>query len=277
MNMYNVPSQFLLKTNLEYPPGNKFIFEEYFYNKFLEQNPNTNRIYLPIQWTSFYLETRVNENAKIEDLQFYLNSIPSDKKYFTVVQYDDGIINNISHLDLYKFASGGVGDYAIPLNCSSYTKTETKKEIFASFVGTIKGRHKVREKMQEYTKNLKNYFISETVSFESFKDIMEMSIFSLCPRGYGKTSFRINESLNLGSIPVYIYDDPWIPFNDEIDFSKYGVLIHESDLHNIDNILMSYSQTQIKDLREYGNYIYNNYYIYDSCYNRILNKEFVKC
>lgn len=280
MNIYNVPNQFLLKTNLEYPPENKLIFEEFFYNKFIEENPRTNRIYLPIQWTSFYLETRVNQSVSINDLQIYLNTIPTNKKYFTLVQYDDGIVNDISHLDLFKFASGGIGDYAIPLNCLPYVRKEIKKDIFASFIGAIKGRHKVREKMQMCTKNLKDYVISECVNFEFFKDTLERSIFSLCPRGYGKTSFRINESLNLGSIPVYIYNDPWIPFYDEIDFSKYGVLIHESELNNIDNILKSYSPDQINNLREYGNYVYKNYYAYESCYYKvldILNKKFLEC
>lgn len=270
MNIHNVPNKFLIKTNLEYPLGNKMIFEEFFYNKFIEDKPETNKVYLPIQWTSFYLETRINQNININDLQTYLNSIPMDKKYFTIVQYDDGIINNTSHLDLFKFSSGGIGDYAIPLNCLPYVQNKTKRDIFASFIGSIKGRHSVREKMQDYTKILKDYIISECIDFTFFKDIMERSIFSLCPRGYGKTSFRINESLNLGSIPVYIYDDAWIPFDDKINFEDYGVLIHESKLNQLDKILKSYSTDRIQQMQEYGNYVYNEYYLYESCYKHII-------
>lgn len=272
MNIYPVSDKFLIKTNLEYPPGNKMIFEEFFYNKFSKDPVKLNRVYLPIQWTSFYLETRSNENliSPDTDLQIYLNSIPIEKKYFTIIQYDDGIVNNTSHLDLFKLASGGMGDYAIPLICLPHTKTRVKKDIFASFIGTIKGRHLVREKMYEHTHKLPDYVINECINFNYFKDVMERSIFSLCPRGYGKTSFRINESLNLGSIPVYIYDDPWIPFNDKIDFTKYGVLIHESNLYKIDEILKSYSIRQINEMVEYGNYVYNEYYLYESCYNKII-------
>ena len=36
---------------------------------------------------------------------------------------------------------------------------------------------------------------------------MRDSLFSLCPRGYGPTSFRLYESIQLGSIPVYIAED----------------------------------------------------------------------
>lgn len=270
MNIYRVPDEFLIKTNLEYPPGNKIIFEEFFYNKFIEQNPITNKIYLPIQWTSFYLETRINHNININTLQNYLNSLPINKEYFTIVQYDDGIINNTSHLNLFKFSSGGIGDYPVPLICLPYNKKETNKDIFASFIGTINGRHSIRERLYKTLHSLPNYIISESVNFNYFKEIMERSIFSLCPRGYGKTSFRINESLNLGSIPVYIHDDAWIPFNDKINFEDYGVLIHESKLDILDEILKSYSIDKIKKMQEYGTYIYNNYYSYESCYKNII-------
>lgn len=278
MIIHEVPYQFLIKTNHEYPIGNKMVFEEFFYNKFITETPDTKIIYLPIQWTSFYLSRNCSDLNNLSDLQLFLNTLPRNKKFFTIIQYDDGIINDVNHIDLYKFASGGVGDYPVPLICIPYNRIEKKKDIFASFVGTIKGRHIIREKLSLYLSHLQNYVISECINFEFFKDVMERSIFSLCPRGYGKTSFRINESLNLGSIPVYIYDDPWIPFYDEIDFSKYGVLIHESNLHNIDNILKSYSQDQIDSLREYGKYVYKNYYEYESCYYKILNildKKFI--
>ena len=61
-------------------------------------------------------------------------------------------------------------------------------------------------------------YVSESLGRESFLDILTRSAFALCPRGYGKTSFRICESLEVGVIPVYIYDDPWIPFGHKLDF-----------------------------------------------------------
>lgn len=278
--MQYVTENLIIKTNHEYPPHNLMVFEEYFYKRYIEDKPFTSRTYLPIQWTSCYLARNCKKDSDgvyigLIDIQNFLDALPRDKKYFTIVQYDDGILNDLSGFDIYKFASGGIGDYPIPLICMPYKKINKDRDIFASFVGTIKGRHPVREKMYFNTKDRSDYHISELVNFDCFKDIMERSVFSLCPRGYGKTSFRINESLNLGSIPVYIYDDPWIPFFDEIDFKNYGVLIHESDLHQIDDILKSYSTKQIEELREYGRYVYNEYFIYESCYNKILKKLIV--
>ena len=36
-----------------------------------------------------------------------------------------------------------------------------------------------------------------------FKQIMSKSYFSICPRGYVSTSFRLYESIQAGIVPVY--------------------------------------------------------------------------
>lgn len=268
-SILETPKIFMTKTNHIYPPGNDMIFEEYFMNEFYKSGIQTDRIYIPILWTNFYI-SRGYATQDMSDLQNFLNSLPRDKKYFTIVQWDDGIKNDLNDLDLKSFASGGVGAYPIPLINKSYIKQIKEKNIFASFIGKIQGRHSVREIMRDSLSNKEGYVISESAGFDSFKDIMERSVFSLCPRGYGKTSFRINESLNLGSIPVYIYDEPWIPFSNLIDFNEYGVLVHVNDLSNLDNILKSYSQEKINLLQKNGEKVYNEYYRYDSCYNKII-------
>ena len=200
-----------------------------------------------------------------------LDKIPRDKKYFTVVQWDDGVLNNLDGLDIKIFASGGVGDYPIPLICMPNEIIQKPRDIFASFIGVITGRgNGTRFTIQNDFGQLKGYKISEMTNFDDFKDTMSWSIFSLCPRGYGKTSFRICEALNLGSIPVYVYDEPWIPFNDILDFTTYGVLIHKPEIYKIDKTLKSFSNEQIEQLRETGKHVYKNYYTYEGCYDRII-------
>jgi hypothetical protein len=270
-NIIETPNHFITRTNHIYPPGNDMIFEEYFFNEFSSQTINTDRLYIPVLWTNFYI-SRGYATQDMSDLQNFLDSLPRDKKYFTIVQWDDGIKNNLNGLDILSFSSGGIGDYAIPLINKPYTKNIKQKNIFASFIGVINGRHSVREKMKNILSNKEGYFISEPSGFNNFKDTMERSIFSLCPRGYGKTSFRINESLNLGSIPVYIYDDPWLPFNDMINFKDYGVLISETDLIDIDNILKSYTNEDIDRMLRNGKKIYNDFYTYESCFKKIIEK-----
>jgi hypothetical protein len=267
----DTPQIFLTKTNHQYPPGNDLVFEEFFLTKFISENPYTDRIYLPIQWTCFYISRNYGNND-MSDLQNFLDSLPRDKKYFTIIQWDDGILNNLDGLDILVFSSGGVGNYPIPLINLPHTKVERERTIFASFVGFISGRHKIREKINDLYSQKEDFFIAQNLGFQSFKEVMEKSVFSLCPRGYGKTSFRINESLNLGSIPVYIYDEPWIPFEDILNFEEYGVLVHESEIEYLETKLKSFSKEHLELLRRNGDKTYNEYYRYDSCYEQILKK-----
>jgi len=267
----SVPDVFTIATNHTYPPGNDMIFEEYFKNNFLNLNHQSDRIYLPILWTNFYI-SRNYGNSDMSDIQLFLDNLPRDKKYFTIVQWDDGILNDLKDLDIKIYSSGGVGDYAIPLINRPHDMINRDRDIFASFIGVINGRHRIRERLRDSLTNKDGYFISETCGFTKFKEVMERSIFSLCPRGYGKTSFRINESLNLGSIPVYIYDDPWIPFNDLVDFEEYGILIPENEIDNIDNILKNIPKEKLIILQNKGREVYRDYFTYEGCFNKILQK-----
>jgi len=269
VNIQKVPQDFVIQTNHVYPPGNHVIFEDYFFRRFLHDKPQTARKYLPVLWTNFYI-SRDYASKSTADLQEFLDSLDRNEKYFTIVQWDDGIINDFKDLDVLVLSSGGVGDYPIPLINMPYNKIERRRDIFASFMGCIFGRHKSREALYEQLHSKTDYLIQEKTDFSLFKEIMERSVFSLCPRGYGKTSFRINEALNLGSIPVYIYDDPWIPFLDKISFDEYGILIHESQISNIDTILKNTSVEDIERLRLNGQRAYRDFYSYPGCFLKIL-------
>ncbi len=41
------------------------------------------------------------------------------------------------------------------------------------------------------------------------------SRFSLTPRGYGRTSYHLCETIQVGLVPVHVYSDvPWVPYAD---------------------------------------------------------------
>ena len=49
-----------------------------------------------------------------------------------------------------------------------------------------------------------------------WKQLMGRAVFNLAPRGTGPTSFRFYEALQMGTVPVYIYDHNatlWLPYN----------------------------------------------------------------
>ena len=275
------PNNLFIRTNHTYPPNNHKIFEEFFYDYYFDNNIITEREYIPILWTNLYI-SRNYGNSNTDDVQSYLNSLDRNKKYFTVLQYDDGILQNLDELDILVFCSGGGGQkivpeknigYPIPLICQPRPNIDKNKnrDIFCSFIGS--NTHPLRNNMTEKLRNSIGFeIVLSKLSYENFIDKMERSVFSLCPRGYGATSFRICESLQQGSIPIYIYDKDWSPWIDEFDFNEIGVKIHESQIDDIPEILNSITDSEIEKLKLNGEKIYNEYFDYENCAKKIINK-----
>jgi len=281
MNIEKVPNKFQVLTNHEYPPNNRMIFEEYFLNYCKQDSLDVERIYLPILWTNFYIGRNYG-NSDMSDLQTYLNSLDRGKKYFTIIQYDDGILQNIADLDIFIFGSGGGGrkpvprknlGYPIPLICEPdpNANKDRSRDILGSFVGTFNESYTVRKKMKKVCVS-SDLLIQEHLGYGKFVDIMERSIFSLCPRGYGATSFRICEALQHGSIPVYIYDTPWIPWPDEFDFNEIGILVAEKYINNIESIIRNKTAEEIAAYRVNGQRIYEEYFSFEGCSKQIIKK-----
>ena len=59
---------------------------------------------------------------------------------------------------------------------------------------------------------------------------------------------------------------------DEIDFNEYGVLIAEKDVMNVDRILKKYTTEDIANLQKNGERVYTEYFLYESCYDKIIRK-----
>ncbi len=279
--MINTPNQFIVKTNHTYPPNNNQIFEEYFYDYFIENKIETDRIYLPIMWTNLYL-SRGNGSGNMNDIQIYLDSLDRRKKYFTLLQYDDGILQDLKDLDIQVFCAGGGGQkivpdknigYPIPLICQPKPNINKNRDrdILCSFIGAIKGRHQVRERMRD-TLSKSGYLIKELSGYNQFSDVLERSTFSLCPRGYGSTSFRICESLQHGSIPIYIYDKDWTPWYDEFNFEDIGIKIHINDIMDLPKIINNITSESLKLKKINAERIYNEYFSYDGCSKKIIDK-----
>lgn len=190
-----------------YPSDNILIFEEWFY-AMLSKGEERHRIYLPIFWTGYYIRADYGKNeALIQMLQDYINILDKSKKYYTIVQYDDGILNDLSGLDIRVFAmSGRRIDYPLPMICQPHEyKFNVERDIFMSFVG--RPTHTLREKIiAEFEDRPACYVTSRRHTLKDYCHVMARSVFALCPRGYGPTSFRIMEALQYGAIPVYMSD-----------------------------------------------------------------------
>jgi hypothetical protein len=268
--------EFRKDSGIVYPPFSQMYFEKYFYNYIVKLNNNDiSQKYIPVFWTELQI-SNYNKNK----LQHAMNNLNKENNYFTVVQHDDGI--NVSlPINVNVFGMGGVGHIPLPL---TYENTEVfekyknnPKTIFCSFVGSI--THNCRKIMVDQLSN-KNDILIMTDGWtnqinlekqEKFLNVTSSSRFTLCPRGYGKTSFRLYEALKLNSIPIYIYDESFLPYTELIDWSKMAILIHVNDICNLYQILKSISDNQIHEMLEYSKK-YEYLFTYEGMCDYVVNK-----
>ena len=268
-----------------YPPyHNGDYLEEYFAKFYFENKKNIkdNSIeYIPVPWTVIY-------NLKkdlFSTLQQQLNKLPLNKKYFTVSQHDDAPLHHALPLNTLHFSAGGnaPNTIPIPLICSRIPPEKTSKnvdkEIFASFVGSA--THPIRIKMLETLVNKTNEYVLKPRQWtpgvpekrtELFIDITLKSKFCLAPRGYGKTSFRLYEAMQLNSIPVYFYDgEPFLPFKNKIKWEDLCILIPFNQIEHTHEILKSVSEEKYKHMKEYMKQTYNQYFTLEGTCKEIFN------
>lgn len=266
--MMNVPREFQPKINTVYPPNNNCEFERWLFENY--EGDVSDREYLPIFWTGYYVNNNYGKDQyALNQLQLFINKLDRSKKYFTVCQYDDSILNDVSQLDLYQFNMSKPYDYPLPLigQPHPYVFQNEPKKYLANFIGNL--THPIRE----HAKTLigkEGYYISfKRHEPEEYCRIIAQSHFTLCYRGYGLNSFRITEALQYGSIPVYISDQFIHAHNGYI--GTYCVPVCQNQIDNIDYLIRESDGELRSILLSNGNDIYKDGFTYEGTKNKILN------
>jgi hypothetical protein len=256
-----------------YPPfKNGLYLEEYFFKKIINENPNLKRKYIPVKWTNFQIESWFQFKQKeMQDLlDEWVSNNPSKSGYFTIVQHDDGPFLNLpQNTIIYGACSGNM---PIPLIyqdvhnrlINTPKKSFKEKQILCSFVGNITGNHvqpNVRMIMKDTFEHNKKFVFFNSGGWTSsvndnlqqaFIEITINSKFALAPRGYGRGSFRFFECFQLGTIPVYLWNDvEWLPFNKLIDYKKLCVSLHVSQINNLETILETITKNDYNKMFKY--------------------------
>lgn len=267
----------------KYPPYHEGGYlEEYFYNWWKSKNIITEREYIDIFWTNIYCNSGDSIHSKLY-IQKYLDSLDFRKKYFTVCQHDNGPLEHLPP-DTKIFSAGGNRTFGniipIPLICSKIKETNIDKprDILCSFIGSE--THPIRNSIYETWKDDEDFHISykkwsfnvSNNDFLNFKNVTERSIFSLCPRGYGLSSFRLYESIQLGAIPVYISDKYYLPWTDELDWNEFCVMITPDNIKNLKSILLTYEKDDIKRMSTLARELYRKYFSLDGLCEQILKR-----
>jgi len=310
INLYNISKDIMLhspdilqhSTHVIYPifKEGKYM-EEYFLNYIKKRKLVSNNLkYIDVLWTNVHHHQDFNSNKDRLNtaLKEKIDENSSDTQYFTVVQWDDGPLLNIPKDTIifgacsgtiplpliYEDISNKLINVGYNLEKSRIVSSKRKyknKSIFCSFVGSM--THPVREKMVQILKNNNKYSLFykgwdpniKMNEAEMFTNLTFQSKFALAPRGYGRSSFRFFEILQLGTVPIYIYDDiEWLPYKEFINYDDICISIHESQIEQLDTILSEITEQRYNSMIE--NYIrLSHYFTLEGMSNYILSKILV--
>lgn len=271
-----------------YPPHHTGEHLEETFIKFWQHEGNNARKLIPVHWTAVY-NHRVKEGLEPgtpnwllrNDLKRYLNSLDKNEKYFVVSTHDDAPAEDLPPNTLV-FAAGGNAkkiDIPIPLTCGPHNIAEDPlRTIPCSFVGSM--THPIRQSLLSEVHNKPGVLIQafdwqEKVSDQKadlFKQITQRSIFSLCPRGYGATSYRLYESIQLGSIPVYVSDKHLLPWSDELDWRGFCVIVNPHDIKKVLESTLGLTDSRVKEMQKNLKDIWNNHFSIEATCKHILKR-----
>ena len=267
MKTTEISKEFLIeRLDPRYPPHHTGDHLEESFIKFWESEGIGNRKLIPVHWTAVY-NHRIKEGlgrgtpngALRNELKRYLDSLDKKEKYFVVSTHDDAPAEDLPPNTLVFSAGGNSSqiDIPIPLTCGPHEGTsDYLRTIPISFVGSnthpircdigkaLQGKHGVFFNSTEWTSEVPEDKV------DLFKQITQRSIFSLCPRGYGATSYRLYEAMQLGAIPVYVSDKHLLPWSDIINWSEFCVVVCPGDIQNIPQMTLEVTATRVRKMQE---------------------------
>jgi len=155
--------------------------------------------------------------------------------YITVSQNDEGILggkhDKLTAADIPNvivLSAGGYGHVPVPLlkqptpQCP-HSNVAKRKHAFV-FAGTVgHAPHHLREDMRDAVETFaaKTKAAVHVGPSRQWQALMCDARFSLCPRGFGRTSYRLAETVGSGRVPVFVYSDQlWVPYRDL--FQRFG-------------------------------------------------------
>jgi hypothetical protein len=224
------------------------------------------REYIPVFWTAAY---RLGQAPII---QRALLSLSPFRRYFTVCQHDQAP-REVLPPETLVFSAGGLyqgsGHIPIPLVCSRLRDPiEVKpKDVLCSFVGSL--THPIRREIcdahradPDFRFEVSDQWTREVspAQLELFVRLTERSRFTLSPRGFGPTSFRLYEAMQLGSVPVYVSDHHHLPWTDEIDWNEIAVLVRPDEIRDLGERLRSIDDTSYRRMLGNIRRVYDEYF-----------------
>ena len=174
------------------------------------------------QWIDIDIQNKRLFNSLHKFLQ---DNLRDDVLYIAVSQGDVGMYPNldphqrIDHVfpNVLVMSAGGFGHVILPLlkDEKEYLQVSSMKNLTdISFYGAMyENRKKMIESLNSSIKEHNNLTLVTGTHADNYIDAIAGSKFFLAPRGYGRSSYRLAEIIQIGRLPIVMYEDwPWIPY-----------------------------------------------------------------
>lgn len=282
MKIVNVPEIFQPKVRAHFPAfqtGEELEWQAWQYVK--NNRIESNYWYLPILWCPYYVNNNyAKDDVALRKLKSFLSGLDKRKRYITFNIYDGWPVEVPDNIVVFAAAGSPRAAVEFPLICDPHPDKDevgSNRTVLCSFVGSA-GTHQVRKEMIEYFDGKPGFAMKDSQTGNStdlFRAMMKSSVFAMAPRGSGPTSFRLYEALQYGCIPAYISDRHVLPFQDKINWDKLAVIWECGDWEGLEKHLEQLeSSGEVEKMREYGCSIYDKYFTYKGCFDRM--KEIIE-
>tara|TARA_B110001452_G_scaffold256792_1_gene250454 strand:- start:233 stop:1387 length:1155 start_codon:yes stop_codon:yes gene_type:complete len=221
-----------------------------------------------LPWTDLWVRNNFHYPAEL--LPALRKMLRPSVPYVTVVQNDEGLegkgeLKMASVPNILVISSGGYGHVPVPLLKQSESPRAAppmrERPLFVSFLGSLgTAPHNLRARMRDAVAsaaNTSHFEYSVTMGLKpswaslllpwpldrlvswyagkpSWRDVMSHSQLSLCPRGFGRSSYHLSETVQMGRVPLYVYDDTaWVPY-ERLFKQEIGLVV---DVDGLDALL----------------------------------------
>lgn len=175
-----------------------------------------------------WIDTDLASKKDFDDLNALLTEVlRPNVLYVAVSQGDIGLGKcGTNHPQILALASGGYGHVPLPLIKSEIPWAEQPARFYQDLGFFGNARQSSRPTMLTIIKETAD---RKNLTFKSghgptWKKDMEHTKYNIAPRGYGRNSFRFSEIVQMGRIPIFVWDDlPWIAYEGtNLSIHTYG-------------------------------------------------------
>jgi len=209
--------------------------ENIFIKEFLDKPLSYFNGFIPIfiQW----IDSQILRGHHFDNIHKALNRhLRGGVIYLAVSQGDVGLGKiGTAHPNILVLSAGGFGHVPLPLvkgELPHIPPPASYSDFGADivFVGNTEqaSRPKMLNQIEAEAKrdaHGKKMSTKFTTGVPKWKEIMATAMFNLAPRGYGRSTFRFAEIIQMGRVPVFLWDDvPWIPYaGTSISIETFGL------------------------------------------------------